>query len=201
MTSLHTFRTVTRVTAIAAVAVCGLACRAPAHANAVFATGTMPVDPAAAGASSLSTLGQSQLSVTTNAITSTLYDGTTLYSGVNFTQFEINVPAAGNLMVSLMDLAFPVAAGALSFSVVEGGKVLGVLPNAGSLEVAVSGAGRLFAFAYAVGAPGTDIGSYYLNIRHEYEEPVPLPASLWLLLSGAAWAGWLGRRKVATKAA
>ncbi len=154
---------------------------------------SLPGDSSLAGAMSISAFSPV---TTTSALRSvTLYDGTTLFSGVNFTQFEVNVPAAGNLQIRLSDLAFPALSGALSFALVDGGAVLGVLPGAGSLDLDIAGPAELFAFVYAVGTPGIGIGSYYLNIRHEYPGPIPLPASVWLLLSGAAWGGWLGRRR------
>jgi hypothetical protein len=157
---------------------------------------------AATGSSQLAALGAtaSPAAVPLNApgttlVTQTLYRGTTLFSGMTFTQIELDVPAAGSLSVTLRDMEFPALLGALSFSLVRGGEVLAVQNGGGGFDLDMAGPATLFGFVYAVGAPGVNVGSYYLDIQHKYEEAVPLPASLWLLLSGASWIGWLGRRR------
>jgi hypothetical protein len=132
-------------------------------------------------------------------ITTTLYDGTTLYAGVNFTQFELDVPSEGTLRVKLEDLAFPALAGSLSFALVRDGTVLDVLNGSGSFERPVAGAVRLFAYVYAVAAPGINIGSHYLNVTHE--TVIPLPAAFWLLAGGLGLLGWVGRRRAGATSA
>lgn len=171
-----------------------------ASSPAAFATEAYVADgsranASATGAASISALVPVTAENGNPTLTEVLYDGTTLYSGVSFTQFRLDIPAAGNLTVRLDDLGFPSLAGALSFALVQGGDVAGVLPSAGLLEMDIAGAGQFFAFVYAVGAPGVGIGSYYLNVTHEYQSPIPLPASVWFLLSGVAFSGWLGRRR------
>jgi hypothetical protein len=171
--------------------VSGLTIPAPVHASAVFVDGTLPGDPAAAGASSVSMLGPlSPQALSSSPSSLVLYDGTTLYSAVSFTRIEINLASPGPVRVSLTDLVFPEAAGILSFALVRDGQVLGTLGTPGTLDVAVGGPGKLFAYTFAVASPGGGVASYHLSI----EQPIPLPASLWLLLSGATWAGWIGRR-------
>jgi hypothetical protein len=124
-----------------------------------------------------------------------LYSGSTLFTGVSLSQFEVNIPGAGQLSIHLEDLDFPSAAGALSFALVDQGEVVGLLNGTGDLIVPIGGAATMYAFVYAVAAPGVNIASYYLDVSHEFEQPVPLPAALWLLLSGAGFVGWLGRRR------
>ncbi len=130
-----------------------------------------------------------------DTVNMTLYSGSTLFTGVSLSQFEVNIPAAGRLSVRLTDLNFPSAVGALSFALVDQGEVVGLLDGAGDLTLQLGGAATMYAFVYAVAAPGVNIGSYYLDVSHEFEQPVPLPAAIWLLLSGVGFVGWLGRRR------
>jgi hypothetical protein len=146
------------------------------------------------GAASFSTAAVSDLYATdVPTITETLYAGTTLFTGVSFTQFELDVPAAGLLTVRLQDLEFPSLTGALSFALVQGGTVLGLLPGAGVLEIDLTGPAELFAFVYGVATPGVNVGSYHLDITQTYQQPIPLPAAFWLLLSGLFSTSLLGR--------
>jgi hypothetical protein len=162
----------------------------PARAAAVVAMDDY------AGAASFSKAAVSDLYASdVPTITETLYAGTTLFTGVTFTQFELDVPAAGRLTVQLQDLEFPSLTGALSFALVQGGTVLGLLPGAGVLEIDLTGPAELFAFVYGVATPGVNVGSYYLDITHAYQQPIPLPAAFWLLLSGLFSASLLGRAR------
>ena len=156
-----------------------------------------PVEAASAAVTlDLAGLGASSVSASdadAPLLRSTLYDGNTLYTGVSFTRFAIDVPGAGQVEVRLQDLDFPELAGALSFAIVDGGTVLGVLDGPGSFLLDVDGPRSLFAYAYAVGAPGVSAGSFHVNVDHL--TPVPLPAAAWLLLAGLGLAGWSGRTR------
>lgn len=128
--------------------------------------------------------------------TTTLYDGNTVFTGVNFTRMQLNVPAAGHLEVSLKDMQFPALAGALSFALVSNGTVLGLVNGTGKFAVDLDGPQNLFGYVYGVGAPLASTASYYLNVTHSSSAaPVPLPAAVWMLLGGLGMTGWLGRRR------
>jgi hypothetical protein len=117
---------------------------------------------------------------------------------VSFSRIELEVPSSGLVSVSLEDLLFPQAAATLSFALVDGDSVLGVINGSGTLQYSIvtSGVKSLFAYAYAVAAPGVNTGAYALNITHDAAvAPVPLPAAAWLLLSGLGLAGWTGRSR------
>jgi hypothetical protein len=129
-----------------------------------------------------------------NLASQTLYDGTTIFTGVSFTRMEFNVPAAGHLEITLRDMEFPALAGALSFALVEGGTILGLVNGTGSFSMDLDGPRTLFGYVYGVGAPLVSTASYYLNVTHTYAAPIPLPAAIWLLLGGLGMTGWLGRR-------
>ncbi len=129
-----------------------------------------------------------------NLTSRTLYDGNTIFSGVSFTRMQFDVPTAGHLEITLKDMEFPALAGALSFALIEGGTVLGLVNGTGSFSMDLDGPRTLFGYVYAVGAPSISTASYYLNVTHQYAAPVPLPAAIWLLLGGLGMTGWLGRR-------
>jgi hypothetical protein len=151
----------------------------------VYDTDTLPDDLQSAGVTSISKVSVApRMAGETVSITDTLYDGTTLFAGISFTRIQLDLPGAGLLRVQLSDLAFPALAGLLSVTLVQGGDVKGILPAPGLLELEVSGPGRYFAYVYAVGAPNVSAASFYLNITQTRQEAIPLPAALWLLLSG-----------------
>ena len=129
----------------------------------------------------------------------TLYDANTIFTGVSMTRMQLDVPAAGHLEVTLKDMNFPALAGALSFALVDGGTVLGLINGTGTFTMDLQGPRTLFAYVYGIGAPAVSTASFYLNVTHEYA-PVPLPAAAWLLLGGLGLTGWIGRRNRAAGA-
>jgi hypothetical protein len=149
------------------------------------------------GVTSASILYQESIATSLAATgqTLSLYDGTTLFTGVSFTQLSLSLPGAGDLSVTLQDLEFPAVTGALSLALVRNGEVLDVLSGTGAFDVAFPGPAQLYAFVYAVAAPELNVGSYYLNIQHQLQEPVPLPGAAWLMLSGVGLLASVARRR------
>jgi hypothetical protein len=152
-----------------------------------IATASMVADPGNNGAFTLQAASQT--------ITTTLYDDLVAYDGVSFTRLELPMPGAGSLHVELADLGFPESAATLSFALVNGSTVLGVINGTGTLSYDVGGPLALFGYVYAVASPATNAGAYALTIEHVAVAPVPLPPALGLLLGGLGLAGAIGRRR------
>jgi hypothetical protein len=126
-----------------------------------------------------------------------LYEGTTIVSNVAYDRKVIEAAGAGELVFDFDQLDFPTTSTPLSFSVADGVEVLGTIAGAGSLKFEVAGARALFVYAHAASAPSIAVASYYLNARQTLVAPVPLPAALWLMLSGLGLTGWAMRRRTA----
>jgi hypothetical protein len=166
------------------------------HAATVAVSGSTAEGLSLAGAPSISQVSPtSQSTVGPDWITETLYDGSTLFTGISFTRIQLEITTPGVLRVQLTDLAFPSLAGLLTFSLVQGGDVAAILPAPGELHFEVAEPGRFFAYVYGVGAPGSSVASYYLNVTHSY---IPLPAAVWLLLSGMLALGTTAYRRRAS---
>jgi hypothetical protein len=192
------FRKPPALIGLLALAALALAVRSgPASADMVAAVG--PSGASSLDGASRATAYSSEPTLLNSAddaslVHSVLYDGTTLFTGVQFARLEFHVPGAGQVNVLLDDLQFPSTSGLLTFALVDGGTVLGLINGSGSLQYAVDGARTLFGYVYAVASPGANAGSYYLGVTHDGPSPVPLPPAVGLLLAGLAAAGGAGVR-------
>lgn len=104
---------------------------------------------------------------------------------------QFSLPSSGTLTIRLSDIKWPDALSSLSFLVTDLDNMWQKLDGAGNLLVNVSGPTQLFAAVYAQSANGDAYGLY--NLRADFS-PVPLPAAVWLLLSGLGGLGLMRRK-------
>ena len=109
-----------------------------------------------------------------------------LISGSQSFVFDVMAPSAGTVSVKLANLAWPERLASVSFAFTTATSVLQRLPEASSLSFGISSPGAYYAHVAGVAQGALDIGLYSLRITFEAGAvpPVPLPAALWLLLSG-----------------
>jgi hypothetical protein len=111
----------------------------------------------------------------------------------------LNATSAGRLTVHVADLGVPLTINdrlsALSFSITQGGNVLGSHLGEGVLTVDMSSTENVALHIYATPAPLFRMGILSWNAFFEEAAPVPLPAGAWLLLGGLAWAIGLQRKR------
>ena len=112
----------------------------------------------------------------------------TLVTGTESTVDSFTTPGAGKVTVRLESLDWPAPLSALSFSATSADSVLAYWNGGGSIDSGemtfnVSGPGTYFAHIMATSTPtnGLDAGLYSLWMTFQ---PVPLPASGWMLLTG-----------------
>jgi len=104
---------------------------------------------------------------------------------------ELALPSAGVLTIKLADIKWPDTLQSLSFLVTDLKNSWTTLDKAGNLLVNVSGPTQLFAAVFARSQSEGVYGLY--NLRASFS-PVPLPAAVWLMLSGLGAIGWIKRR-------
>jgi hypothetical protein len=129
-----------------------------------------------------------------------LASGASLSSGKQAWTSEVAVQSAGRLTVQVTDLGVPLTIverlQSLSFSVSNSTSVLGSYGGAGLLTLDIENPGIFFLnIAAAPSSNRFNLGLVSWNAVFEPTAPVPLPASLWLLIAGAAWATGLQRKR------
>jgi hypothetical protein len=114
-------------------------------------------------------------------------DVSALISDKQTTRAAFTIPFAGQVTVTLRDLAWPEKLASLSFCLTDSHEVLGRLSAPGSVSIDVGTPDKLFAFVSGGAEGALDLGLYSLQVTLAPLTglaPVPLPATSWLLLSG-----------------
>jgi hypothetical protein len=110
-----------------------------------------------------------------------------LIIGSQASDLSFIAPAAGTIDVRLTDLTWPSPLSSLVFSATSADSVLESIKGPGEVSFSVSSAGAYY--AHLIGRAGgiLGLGAYSLCMTFQpLASAVPLPAGLWLLLSGLA---------------
>lgn len=111
-------------------------------------------------------------------------DQTEFVWGANFVLETLSLPSAGTLTLTLSDLEWPMPLKSMDLWLTDFGDVSHYLEGSGSLSVAVSGPAEFVAAVFARSQYGF-LGAGAFQLQASFA-PVPLPAGVWLLLSGLA---------------
>lgn len=123
-----------------------------------------------------------------------LYDGSGFLSGQQSFVQSFNITGPGTLTVSLTNVDWPLQLASLNMVLSSGsGSLLGPEMGAGTDSVHIDG-GMVYAQWFGTAQGPLDTGLYSLKVQFLPSAlPVPLPASIALLLSGLALLAWQRR--------
>jgi hypothetical protein len=124
-----------------------------------------------------------------------IYDGSGFLVGQQSFQDSFSVAGPGTLTVTLTDNAWPVALASLDLVMSTPTGLLGPEVGAGTFNFQVAQAGNIEAQWFGTAQGALDAGTYGLEIQWTPVAPVPLPASVALLLSGLGLLVWQRRRE------
>jgi hypothetical protein len=124
----------------------------------------------------------------------TILDKSVLVSVSSVPQVDaLGLSAPGRWSVTLTDLAWPQVLQSLSFAISDLSGVLTSRTGAGTLMYEALTPTNLFANVYAL--PNAGVGLYHIHVAFTPSAPpVPLPAAVWLLLSGICGVASLRRK-------
>lgn len=105
---------------------------------------------------------------------------------------SLSLPSSGTLSITLSDLQFPQALDSLSLLVTDLNGLLQRIDGPGSLMVNLSGPAQLFVAVFARTDDRFTPGLYAVTTQFS---AVPLPAAVWLLLSGLGGLAAVVRRR------
>ncbi|HEY2679125.1 MAG TPA: hypothetical protein VGI65_19310 [Steroidobacteraceae bacterium] len=110
--------------------------------------------------------------------------------------FDVSGP--GVLTITLSNIAWPEQLASLNVVVGTSGGLLGPEMGAGSESFDLAGGGRIFAQWFGAAQGPLDMGVYglYIAFTPSGSNPVPLPPSLMLLVSGLALLAWSRRHRL-----
>jgi hypothetical protein len=118
-----------------------------------------------------------------------LLESTTFINGSQSAVYSLSAPSAGALNVKLTNLDWPERLSSLSFALTTASGVLDRLNAEGTLNIDLTSAGTYYAVVAGTAQGMWNAGMFSLKITFDPlagTTPVPLPAGLWLLLSGLA---------------
>jgi hypothetical protein len=128
-----------------------------------------------------------------------LVSETGLVSGSQSTVYTLVAPSAGSVTISLSNLSWPDPLASLSFALTTSTGVLKTMDQAGQMTIDLSGAGTYYALVSGIAQGKWDMGLYSLTASFSAlpgGPEVPLPAAVWLLLSGLALTWGVSRKQM-----
>jgi hypothetical protein len=129
---------------------------------------------------------------------SVLFDGSGFVEGTQSFAQMFNLTGPGTLTVTLSNVAFPQPLANLDFLLSSANGAMGPEMNSGTgtYSFAIAAGGNVFAQWFGTAQGPLNAGVYSLNIDFVPSgSTVPLPASVFLLLSGLLLV-WLARRRM-----
>jgi hypothetical protein len=131
-----------------------------------------------------------------------LVEASPLISGTRSDVYTLSAPTAGSVTVSLANLGWPDRLASLSFALATSSGVLQTFSGESQQTFDLGSAGTYYAIVTGKAQGHWDLGMYSLRMSFSAlgEGPgpgpvVPLPAAVWLMLSGLAGMFGLTRRK------
>jgi hypothetical protein len=127
-----------------------------------------------------------------------LYDGAGFLQGTESFAQTFNLTAPGTLTVTLSNIAWPQQLASLNFLLSSANGMMGPEMGTGTYTFAVVAGGNVFAQWFGTAQGPLNTGVYSLKIDFQPQAggmPVPLPASVVLLLSGLALLWWQRRTR------
>jgi hypothetical protein len=145
----------------------------------------------------MAVIGAGVLAAGSAGASEVLYDGAGFIRGQQSGMESFNVSGPGTLTVELTNVAWPVAL--MNLNATISSPALGLLGpemGTGTQRYAVSSGGEIFAQWFGTAQGPLDAGVYEMKIEFTPTGiPVPLPASIALLISGLALVAWQRRRR------
>jgi hypothetical protein len=125
-----------------------------------------------------------------------MYDGAGFIRGQQAGMESFNISGPGTLTVQLSNVAWPVPLGSLNAVISSASGLLGPEMSDGTQSFQLTHGGEIFAQWFGTAQGPLDVGVYALKIEFTPNAlPVPLPASIGLLVSGLALLGWQRRQR------
>jgi hypothetical protein len=126
-----------------------------------------------------------------------LYDGSGFLTGTESFSQSFNLTAPGTLTVTLSNVAWPQKLASLNLLVSSDNGMMGPEMSAGTQSFAIAAGGNVYAQWFGTAQGPLNAGVYSLKIDFQPlgGVPVPLPASVVLLLSGLAFLLWHRRAR------